>query len=277
MEGLSKISLVIDGTVKQKLLYGEYERFGGIITDIASGKIVYRLTDKAEDDYDGTAITLRVPGILGATLGSLSFVALREKFYEYIKVAYGDSFAAEQKNMLERLGSVVYRAGDHGSPGLTPDFEVASAGLVQELEECFTYFKDLFAYNLGIVDKRTNFYSFPLLKICVFISVCVALIYYHLKKYNICREWLEEAMDLCVTAMKKYPTVFCKHLSDVEHYESISALPPKAYFGALKDIILSPAGQPKIKFPPAEVIYLWSCYEFLEGYVHEINEVMANP
>ncbi len=270
MKGLSKISLKIDGNVRQKLLYGEFERSGGIIIDAASGSIVYRLTDEAEDDDECSAITLRVPGILGTTLESLTFETLWGKFNEYIKVDLGASFDPEQITMLDRMGAVIDRIVHSGSPDSLAGHDVALADFVKELEECYTYFKDLFTYNLGIADKRTDFYSFPMLKICVFVTVCIVIIYYNLEKYYICKEWLEKAKDLCIRAMKKYPTVFCKHISDVEYYENIAALPPRAYISALKEIIMSPAGKPKIKFPPTEVIYLWSCYEFLEGYVYEI-------
>jgi len=271
LKGLSKISLQIDGNVKKKLLYGEYERSGGIIIDAASGSIVYRLTDKAKDDDDeGSAITLRVPGILGTTLESLTLETMREKFNEYIKVELGASFDPEQKTMLDRMGVVIDRLVHSGAKDTLAGHDEASADFVRELEECYTYYKELFTYNLGIADKRTDFRSFPMLKICVFIAICIVIIYYYLEKYYICKEWLEEAKDLCFRAMKKYPTVFCKHISDVEHYENIAALPPGAYIKALKEIIMSPAGKPKIKFPPTEVIYLWSCYEFLEGYVYEI-------
>jgi hypothetical protein len=252
------------------LLRGEYIRAGGIIIDSSTGNVAYRLMDEAGDDYEGDVITLRVPGIMGATLRSLTFENLRVKFNEYIKIEFGAFIDAEQKAMLDRLVIVVDRIGSSGNSDMIGEDGIALLGYAKELEECYAYFKELCSYNIEIMDKRTNFYSFPLLKICVFIAICMVLVYLHLKKYYQCKEWLEEAIDLCVTAMKKYPAVFCKHISDVEHYENIAALSPRAYIGALKEIIMSPAGKPKIKFPPAEVIYLWSCYEFLEGYVYEI-------
>lgn len=273
MDGLIKHTFKVSQDVKKKLLCGEYKRTGGMILDPASGKIVYYLTEMVDGEYSGSDITLRIPGILNITLSSLTFSALKKNFDKFIRQDTNPLNNGETSGYLSKLEENVDSLGVGGNGASLHDQDVAE--IVKGFEDCYAHYKELYCYNLGIADKRTEFKSFPVLKICIYTSLCVALLYFRSGKYHICGEWLEEAMDMVMTAMKKYPTVYSKHMSDVEHYVKIAALPPREYIKELMDIIMSPADKPKIKFPPMEVIYLWSCYEYLEGYRYEVQEISA--
>lgn len=273
MDGLIKCTFKVSQDVKNKLLSGEYKRAGGIIREPASGKIACYLTERADEQYSGPVVALRLPGILSVTLSALTFDALKIKYAEFIKKEAELLNNGELLECLSKMGESVAVLGAGEKGGGPGGGEVAEA--VKGFEDCYVHFKELYFYNLGIADTRSDFKSFPVLKICMYTSLCLALLYFQLKKYHMCAEWLEEAMDLVMSAMKKYPTVFSKHITDVEHYVGIAALPPGEYIKELKDIIMSPAEKPKIKFPPMEVIYLWSCYEYFEGYIYEVNEVAA--
>lgn len=270
MDGLIKVTFKIPGDVLDRLLYTSYERVGGIVRDPVTGKIVFLLRDQAEENYSGSALTVRVPEMLSATLDSYTFAEFAYKFNKCIVKDAKEIDSEDAVEYLQKLenGFTLVSRTLSSQTKVTADSDIARAG--ELLLESFNYFKDLFNYNLGIVDKRTDLKSFPVLKLCIFISVCLAKVFLTKKQYELSCSWVERAYDLSVTAMKKYPAIHCKHIKDVEHYVHIANLPAKEFIRELKEIIMSPAGKPKIKFPPMEVIYLWNCIEYIEGYQIEI-------
>lgn len=272
MEGLSKITFKIPGDVLNKLLYTSYERVGGIIRQPETGQIVFRLMEQAGENYSGSTLTVRVPEILATTLDTYHLADFKDKFGKYIVAGAKELNSGEAAGYLQKLENGVALAARLSPPqtGVTEDSDMTGAGGL--LLESFNYFKDLFHYNLGIIDKRTDLKSFPALKLAIFNSICLAKAHLIKEQYNQSCAWVEKAHDLAVTAMKKYPTIHCKHINDIEHYVSIAGLPAKEFIQELQEIITSPAGKPKIKFPPMEVIYLWNCVEYLEGYLVEVGE-----
>lgn len=265
MKITEKESYLLPEDILEKIMDRECQRLGGIIRDKA-GKIVFKLTDKASPD-EYCVLTIRKPSFMECTLGATTYEVLKNTVKKY-----PGNFFLPMKDLEDKRASIIKALALLQESGVVKPFgEVLQA--LKILEEGNKYFLEQFDEQVTKYDSIYFIQSFPTLFLVMVTGIALTRAYLLEKNYTVSLEWLNKICGCVLDAMKKYCLLVSEKTVDHEHYRELVTMPADRFKEGLKDVFLSPAGQPKIKFPPMEVVYLWNCSEFLEGYLLEVGSM----
>jgi len=263
---LSKTIFAVPPQLRQKLFSGEYERLGGVIRDRSTGKIVYLLVDKLDEEKEGSSISVSTPDIMDSTLKYLTAGQVRKHLEHIEKELDSRNIQIKPEDL-----ALINEAIDYiHIKGITAQQLHDTTGKIMDL---YSRYHGIFSKYLNDLDRPKDLQSFPFLKILILIAVAASKICTQSKGYTEAEEWIHKIYEDIIGSMKVYCLLNSKTNMDSAHYLEISKYPPREFIDELKVIITSPPDKPKFKFPPMEVIYLWNCLEYLDGYLLELENM----
>ncbi|MCL6611540.1 MAG: hypothetical protein K6T66_08380 [Peptococcaceae bacterium] len=266
MISLSKTIFAVPPHLRRKLFSGEYERLGGVIREKSSGKIVYLLVDKLDEEKEGSSISVSMPEIMDSSIKYLTAGQIR-RHLEYIEKELDTQNIQIKPEDLDLINEAIDMTHIKGiSARQLDEIKGKMLGL-------YDRYHGIFSKYLNDLDRPGELQSFPFLKIPVLIAVTASRIWIQSKEFTGAREWISKVYDDILQAMKVYCVLNSKTDPDRSHYQKISRYPAGEFISELKEIITSPPDKPKYKFPPMEVIYLWNCLEYLDGYLLELEDM----
>lgn len=264
MSSLSKTIFNMPPQIRQKLFSGEYERVGGIIREKSTGEITYLLVDKLDEEKEGFSISISKPEILESTLQHLTAEQIRKniKLVEKELDAQNIQIKPDDLTKIENTVNIIL---------LKSNIIEQAQQINGMMLELYSKYHHIFKKYQRDLDRPKNLQSFPFIKILILIAVSTSKIWMQLKDFKESEEWVLRVYKDIIESMKIYCLLNGKSDMDSAHYLAISKLQAPEFINELKEIISSPPDKPKYKFPPIEVIYLWNCVEYLEGYLIELK------
>lgn len=266
MIGLSKTIFAVPPQLRQKLFSGEYERLGGVIRQKGTAKIVYLLVDKLDEEKDGSSISVSMPEIIDSTLKYLTAGQVR-RHLDHIERELDSQNIQIKPEDLALINDTI---------DLIHIKDIAAQQLQEttgKMTELYSRYHGIFSKYLNDLDRPRELQSFPFIKILILTAVTASKLCNQSKEYTGAVEWIRRVYGDIIQAMKTYCLLNSKTDADSAHYLKISKYLPGQFIAELKEIITSPPEKPKYKFPPMEVIYLWNCLEYLDGYLLELENV----
>ncbi|MFZ5597882.1 MAG: hypothetical protein ACOY31_12825 [Bacillota bacterium] len=267
MINLTKTIFAVPPQVRQKLLNGEYERVGGVIREKLSGNVVFHLVDKLEEEKDGASISVSMPEIMDSTLRYLTAGQIK-KHLELLE----NELDALNIQIKPDDRELIVNAIDHIHLDSIPAAELQS--VTGSMYRLYARYQEIFSKYLKDLDRPKSLHSFPFLKILILITVITSKICIQSRGFNEAAEWVRKTYENIIDAMKSYCLLNSKTDKDLAHFSRIAKLPSSDFLDELKEVLAGPATKPKYKFPPMEVIYLWNCSEYLEGYLLELERAI---
>ncbi|MFZ5651945.1 MAG: hypothetical protein ACOY4I_14000 [Bacillota bacterium] len=264
MLSLNKTIFAVPPQIRQKLFSGEYVRVGGVIKEKASDKTAYLLVDRLSEEREGSSMSVSIPEIMDSTLKYLTSGQIRKQLEHLERELDSQNIQIKPEDLSIITGAI----DSIHMRGLTAE-ELGRA--TEGLSRLYTRYHDIFSKYLKDLDRPKDLQSFPFVKILILIAVTASKLCMQSDCLGDCKSWIRMVSDDITEAMKVYCLLNSKTDKDLAHFTRIAKYPASEFFYELKEIIASPATKPKYKFPPMEVIYLWNCAEYLEGYMLELE------
>lgn len=266
MISLSKTIFAVPPQLRQKLFSGEYERLGGVVKQKGTGKIAYLLVDKLDEEKEGSSISVSMPEIMDSNLKYLTAGQVRKHLDRIERELDSQNIQIKPEDL-----ALINDAIDLIHIKDIPAQQLQET--VNRMAELYNRYHGIFSKYLNDLDRPKELQSFPFIKILILIAVTTSKISIQSKAYMVSGEWIRRVHADIIKAMKIYCLLNSKTDADSAHYQKISKYPPGEFINELKEIITSPPEKPKYKFPPMEVIYLWNCLEYLDGYLLELENI----
>lgn len=266
MISLGKTIFSVPPQLRQKLLSGEYERQGGVIREKNTEKMVYLLVDRLDEEKEGASISVSIPEIMESSLKYLTSGQVR-KHLELIERALDAQNIRIKPEDLALINEAIDLIHIKGVP---PEQLHETTGRMMDL---YNRYHSIFSKYLKDLDRPRDLQSFPFIKILLVLSVTASKICMQSGGVLEAAEWIHRVYEDTIAAMKVYCLLNSKTDADSIHYQSIARNSARDFLNEIKEIITSPPDRPKYKFPPMEVIYLWNCLEYLEGYLLELESI----
>lgn len=263
---LSKTIFSVPPQIRRRLFAGECERLGGVIRNVDSGNIAYLLVDKLDKEKDGSSISISMPEIMDSTLKYLTSGQMRKQ-WEHVERELDTQNIQIKPEDLSLINDAI---------DLIHIKDISAQQLREttgKMLELYNRYREIFFKYLKDLDRPKDLQSFPFIKILVLIAVDAAKLCMQSKDHAEAGEWVRMVYNDIIDAMKAYCVLNSRTDADHAHYTKISGYLPKEFISELKEVITSPPDKPKYKFPPMEVIYLWNCLEYLEGYLLELAQL----
>ncbi|MFZ5634318.1 MAG: hypothetical protein ACOY40_15875 [Bacillota bacterium] len=266
MISLSKTIFSVPPQIRQRLFSGEYKRTGGVIRNADSGNIAYLLVNRLDEEKVGSSISISIPEIMDSTLRYLTAGQMRKQL-EHVERELDTQNIQIKPEDLSLINDTI---------DLIHMKDISARQLREttgKMLDLYNRYRDIFLKYLKDLDRLKDLQSFPFIKILLLIAVDTAKLCMQSKGYVEAGEWIRKVYGDIIEAMKAYCILNSRTDADHAHYMKISRYLPKEFISELKEVITSPPDKPKYKFPPMEVIYLWNCLEYLEGYLLELEHM----
>lgn len=266
MISLNKAVFSVPPQIRQKLFSCEYQRVGGIIKNVASGSVTYLLVDRLDTDKESSSISVSMPDIMDSTLRYLTAVQMRKQLEQIERELDSWNIRIKPEDL-----SLINETIDHVRMKDTSALQLQE--ITDKMLALYLRYREIFLKYLKDLDRPNDLQSFPFLKLLLLIATHSAKLCMQSSGYAKAGHWIKRVYDDTIEAMKVYCLLNSKTETDQAHYRKISGYQPREFISELQEVITSPPEKPKYKFPPMEVVYLWNCLEYLEGYLLELAPV----
>lgn len=264
MAGLNKAIFAVPPQIRRKIFSGEYVRLGGVIREKMSGRIICLLVDRLSEEREGSSMSLSIPEIMDSTLKYLTSGQARKQLEHLERELDSQNIKLKPEDLqiiTETIDSIHIRIH-------TPE-ELDRVN--ESMSRLYTRYHEIFSKYANDLDRPKDLQSFPFAKILILKAVTASKVFLLSGRLAEAKKWILRVYDDIIEAMKVYCLLNSRNDKDLAHFTLIAKYPAPEFLSELKEIIASPATKPKYKFPPMEVIYLWNCAEYLEGYMLELD------